>query len=85
MMIQRGHPNYRGLGPWRDWAWVDYGSKEGEVACHIWCFAVIPDMKGKRLNYGETRLEEGVFAVVECWRVVQEKEDRRQLDILCPS
>ena len=25
--IVRGHPNYRGKGPWRDWVWVDWGEE----------------------------------------------------------
>ena len=52
----RGHPNYRGLGPWRDWARVDFGQREGQLPCHIWCFVVIPEVKGKRMCHGGIRL-----------------------------
>ena len=65
----RGHPNYRGLGPWRDWAWVNYGKES--LPCHIWCFVTIPPLQGKRIEYGGIRLEEGLFAVVECGEVVK--------------
>ena len=27
--IFRGHPNYRGSGPWRDWVLVDWGEASG--------------------------------------------------------
>ena len=69
----RGHPNYRGLGPWRDWVWVDFGRKEGTVPCQIWCFVVIPDLQGKKIDYGGIRLTEGVFAVVESATLVDER------------
>ena len=71
----RAHPNYRGLGPWRDWAWVNFG-REGSVLCHMWCFVVIPDMEGHRLHYGGVRLEKGIFAVVECTTEVKQKVER---------
>ena len=81
----RAHPNYRGLGPWRDWAWVDYGRKEGKVACHIWCFVVIPDLEGRRINCGGIRLTKGVFAVVECAKVVGEEAlGREPLEVMYP-
>jgi hypothetical protein len=28
-MVFRGHPNYHGKGPWRDWVWIDGGSAYG--------------------------------------------------------
>ena len=62
--IFRGHPNFMGKGHWRDWAWVDFG-KDGEFCCQMWCFILIPNMEGKRVDYGDVRLEEGTFAVVE--------------------
>ena len=80
----RGHPNYRGLGPWRDWAWVDFG-QEGQLPCHIWCFVVIPEVKGKRLYFGGIRLQAGVYAVVECTRLVKERViGRTEMSIIHP-
>ena len=64
--IFRGHPNFRGKGPWRDWVWVDWGSGWGRLPCHIWCFVVINEKPGKRrLKYGGITLEPGTYAVVE--------------------
>ena len=78
----RGHPNYRGKGPWRDWVWVDYG-KDGTFPCQIRCFAVVPPIQGgRRLHLGGTRLQEGVFAVVESGRVMEEKD--WDLEVLTP-
>ena len=62
--LSRGHPNFRGKGLWRDWAWVIYGN-DGKFCYHIWCFVVIPRVPGNRISYGRTWLEEGTFAVVE--------------------
>ena len=81
--IFRGHPNYRGGGPWKDWVWVDYG-KDGEFPCHIWCFVVIPELGGRRIDYGGVRLSTGVFAVVESARVVDEEDSKIPLSILQP-
>ena len=78
----RGHPNYRGKGPWRDWVWVDYG-KDGTFPCQIRCFAVVPPIEGgRRLYSGGIRLQEGVFAVVESGKILE--EDNWDLDILTP-
>ena len=57
----RGHPNYHGLGPWRDWTWVQYDLPTHNVLCHIWCFVRIPDMKGKRLRYGGILLKKYIW------------------------
>ena len=62
----RGHPNYRGKGPWRDWVWVKY---EGypPTASHIWCFVVLKNMPTGResLEHGGIVLKDGTYAVVE--------------------
>ena len=62
-----GHPNYRGEGPWKDWALVDWG-QEGVLPCHIWCFVVLPELPSgsNSLEYGGIRLKKGVYAVTEC-------------------
>ena len=80
----RGHPNYRGKGHWRDWAWVDYGV-DGEFCCHIWCFVAVPRIPGRgRLEYGTTWLEEGTFAVVETSKVGKPLEGERVSELLMP-
>ena len=73
----RGHPNFRGDGPWRDWAKFDWGKSEGELPCHIWCFVELSNMPTGRdtLEYGGIDLQDGVFAVVEIAEYDRESED----------
>ena len=65
--IFRGHPNYRGKGPWKDWAWIDWGPGYGRLPSHIWCFVRLDHMPTGRntIHYGGIRLTDGVFAVAE--------------------
>ena len=80
----RGHPNYRGKGPWRDWAWIDFG-KDGTYPCQMHCFVVVPPISGgKRLNHGGIRLNGGIFAVVESGRMVAQSANGRKLELLTP-
>jgi hypothetical protein len=64
--IYRGHPNYRGKGPWKDWVWVDWG-EEGDLPCHIWCFVDLEGLPGggQPIDHGGIRVLPGVYAVVE--------------------
>ena len=63
----RGHPNFRGKGPWRDWVWMNWGQGYGLIASQIWCFVVIDAIPtGQRSqHYGGIPLTDGVYAVVE--------------------
>ena len=71
----RGHPNYRGKGPWRDWAFFDFG-RDGTLPSQIHCFVVVPPITGgRRLKFGGISLHEGVFAVVECCNFLPKKDD----------
>ena len=65
--VFRGHPNYRGKGPWKDWVWVNWGAAEGKLPCHIWCFVVLKNMPTGRfaINHGGIKVKNGVYAVVE--------------------
>ncbi len=65
--IFRGHPNFRGKGPWRDWAWIEWGGNYGTLPCHIWCFVVLEGMPTgpNALEHGGIRLTDGTYAVVE--------------------
>ena len=86
--IFRGHPNYRGKGPWRDWVWVDYGKGCGPTACHIWCFVVLENMPIGRdtLQHGGIALKNGTCAIVET-AVLEPKNDSNtgfDSDILTP-
>jgi hypothetical protein len=83
--VWRAHPNYRGKGHWRDWAWVDFGGN-GEFCCQCWCFVVIPPIPNEvgRLEFGKTWLEEGTFAVVETTKVGAPLEGERASELLMP-
>ena len=65
--IFRGHPNYHGEGPWRDWVLIDWGRGWGTLPSHIWCFVDLSSFKSgsKSVEYGGVRLENNVYAVVE--------------------
>ena len=65
-VLFRGHPNYRGSGPWKDWVVVDWDDY-GKLPSRIWCFVKLEGMpKGRdALEYGGITLKDGVFAVVE--------------------
>ena len=62
----RGHPNYRGTGPWKDWVLINWGTY-GKLASRIWCFVQITGLpsSGTALQYGGIKLKDGVYAVVE--------------------
>ena len=81
--LWRGHPNYRGKGQWRDWAWIDYGA-DGDFCCHIWCFVTIPQVPGRKISFGTTWLEEGTFAVVETSKVGKPMPGERISELLMP-
>lgn len=77
--IFRGHPNFRGGGPWRDWAIIDWGRGYGQVPCHIWCFVVLDSLPaGYRTEFGGVTLSNGVYAVVESTTAL-EQDDRSTL------
>ena len=64
--IFHGHPNYRGQGPWRDWAIVQWEGY-GELPCHICCFVVLDSVPASRngLQYSGVWLKNATYAVVE--------------------
>ena len=83
--IFRGHPNYRGKGPWRDWVWVDWGAGWGRLPCHIWCFVVINEEPGRRrLKYGGIALEAGTYAVVETTELEENQVELGKSDLMMP-
>lgn len=85
--IFRGHPNYRGKGPWRDWVWVKYDGY-GPTACHIWCFVVLENMPTGRdtVEHGGIALKNGIYAIVETAALESESEANTAFksDILAP-
>lgn len=84
--IFRGHPNFRGKGPWKDWVWVDWGPGYGRMPCHIWCFVQLQGMPTGRssIHYGGIELKDGVFAVVETATLDEDSNEVGKADLLTP-
>lgn len=84
--IFRGHPNFRGKGPWRDWVWVDWGPGYGSLPCHIWCFVVLEGIpKGKNTpEYGGIPLKDGTYAVVETTNLEENDQEIGRSDLMMP-
>jgi hypothetical protein len=78
-MVFRGHPNYCGKGPWRDWVWIDWGSAYGR-------FVVLTGMPTGRhsIKYGGITLQDGTFAVVETATIVNNDEFGIKSDLMMP-
>ena len=85
-ILFRGHPNYRGTGPWRDWAIVDWGQGWGRLPSHIWCFVELRGMpKGnQRLEFGGVTLENEAYAVVEVAEYDQIPNQDLKSDLFIP-
>jgi hypothetical protein len=80
--IFRAHPNYRGKGPWKDWAMIKW--EEGDYPAQFWCFVDLSEMPGDttvELEDG-TVVGRGVYAVVESCDYIDEEEP--QSDIFKP-
>ena len=79
--IFRGHPNYRGSGPWRDWVLVDWGDY-GAKPCRIWSFVKLRHMPTGRdaLEYGGIVLQDDVYAVVEYAEYEEQDKEREEQD-----
>ena len=69
------HPNFQGLGPWKDWALVNWEGC-GVLPCHLWCFVDLKDLPvgDDVIEHGGTHLTDGVCAVVECARCDENEE-----------
>jgi len=75
--IWHGHPNFRGQGPWNDWAIVDWGVGYGKLPCHISCFVEVEDLPEGHdaIEYGGIRVKDGVYAVVESSTYENDKDE----------
>ena len=83
--IFRGHPNFRGQGPWKDWAVVDWGSDFGRLPCHIHCFVRIDGLPSRlKVEYGGIWLKDGVFGVVEATTMTNDPKELAKSDLLVP-
>lgn len=80
-VIFRGHPNYHGSGPWKDWVLVDWGNRYGKLPCRIWCFVDLVGMPSGKdtLQYGGIHLRDGVYAVVEYANYEIEEPDPKKV------
>ena len=83
--VFRGHPNYRGKGAWRDWAWVDWGDY-GRLPCHIWGFIQLKGMPTGRnaIDHGGIRLRDGTYAVVETATLEKSEDEIARSDLMTP-
>ena len=83
--IFHGHPNYRGQGPWRDWAVVQWEGY-GELPCHICCFVVLDSVPASRngFEYGGVRLKNATYAVVESVELEEDEEELGKSDLFVP-
>jgi len=84
--IFHGHPNYRGKGPWKDWAIVDWGRQGGgRLPCHISCFVLLNGLPpGFGVYHGGVRLKNGVYAVVESSTYETDPEQIKVSDLFTP-
>lgn len=80
-VIFNAHPNYRGQGPWKDWAVIDWGPGYGQLPCHCHAFVELKSMPTgpDSLDFGGIRLKDGVYAVVEEARVEETELGRSDL------
>ena len=82
--IFRGHPNWMGKGPWRDWALLDWGDY-GVLPVHIWCFVELNGIPSNpRIQHGEIYLADGTYAVVESSTYSDDEEEKKMSDIFIP-
>ena len=81
--IWHGHPNYRGQGAWKDWAFIDWGA-EGVLPSHIHCFVCLEHYQGRRQEFGGIRLEAGTYAVVETSKYEEMDEEKRNSELFVP-
>ena len=83
--IFRAHPNYRGKGPWRDWAWVEW-TGYGRLPSHIWCFVSLENMPSGRnsVEYGGISLQDGVFAVCETAELEEDEDEIGRSSLFMP-
>jgi hypothetical protein len=96
--IFRGHPDYRGNGPWRDWAIFHWGDPDeggyGDLPCQIWCFVTVqglPDSDSEdthddapRVEHGGIFVENGTYAVVEAGKWDPNEDEITMSDLFLP-
>ena len=83
--VFRGHPNYRGLGSWRDWVVVDWGAGYRQLPCNIWCFVDLSAINlPSWVDHGGIRFKKGVFAIVEAAKYDEDEDEINRSDLFAP-
>ena len=83
--IFRGHPNYRGKGPWKDWAIVDWGPGCGRLPCQISCFAGLALLDtNRKLEFGGVCLAPAAYAAAEGAEEEANDAEREMPDLFIP-
>ena len=84
--VFRGHPNFRGKGPWKDWVYVCWSGGWGRRPAHIWCFVVLEGLSNtrERVQHGGIVLKDGVYAVVESASVEGDPTELGRSDLFTP-
>ena len=79
------HPNFRGGGPWNDWAFIDWGDW-GVLPSHIHCFVDLEDFPktGLKIDFGGIRLSAGTYAVVESAQYEEDEDGVFKSDLFLP-
>ena len=82
----RAAPNYRGKGPWRDWAIIDWGRSWGRIPGHIWAFVDLAGLNSQipNLQYGGVTVKPGVYAVVESASYAESDEEESEEGLMRP-
>ena len=81
--IFRGHPNFRGQGPWKDWAIIDWGTGYGDLPGHISCFVDIQGVPNG-IHHGGIAVRDGVYAVVESSHLDTDQYELGKSDLFVP-
>ena len=79
--IFRAHPNFRGKGPWNDWAILDWGRDYGRLPVEIYCFldnTNVPDDYSVQMPGGQL-MQKGTYALVETAYYLDEPGWKSQL------
>lgn len=87
--IFRSHPNYRGEGPWRDWALFDWGEDYGTLPCEIWGFVVLKGLPAvgdvqPPLHFAGIDIVDGTYALVEASEWSSDQKAVAYSDIFVP-
>lgn len=64
-LIYRASPAYP-IKPWRDWAYVNFGKKDGIIPCHLVIFVYVDRVKKNGVSVNGVRVEEpGMYCICE--------------------